>query len=120
MSGIQGGFAPPTPNHIYTVTLAANQPRLNITSAVRPAGTSSLQSAVPKSLNLSDAIANDSKVETLVEELHGLLKGLPTEVPPGSEDIYGLDTSIAWGSDDLMWCNGSPQVRHNISPPITQ
>ncbi|KAG6835244.1 hypothetical protein H0H93_003580, partial [Arthromyces matolae] len=34
---------------------------------------------------------------------------LPTEFPPGSEDIYGLDTSIAWGSEDLEWVNGGPQ-----------
>jgi len=31
------------------------------------------------------------------------------ESPPGSEDIYGLDISIAWGSDDLMWCNSGPE-----------
>jgi hypothetical protein len=37
------------------------------------------------------------------------LKELPTEYPPGSEDIYRLDTSIAWGSDDLVWVNGGPQ-----------
>jgi len=46
--------------------------------------------------------------ESLVNELHGILKKLPTESPPGSEDIYGLDTSIAWGSDDLQWMNGAP------------
>ncbi|TFY54976.1 hypothetical protein EVJ58_g8542 [Rhodofomes roseus] len=38
----------------------------------------------------------------------GILKSIPTEQPPGSEDIYGLDTSIAFGSDDLMWMNGGP------------
>lgn len=31
------------------------------------------------------------------------------ESPPGSEDIYGLDISIAWGSEDLMWCNSGPE-----------
>jgi hypothetical protein len=31
------------------------------------------------------------------------------EDPKGSEDIYGMDTSIAWGSDDLEWYNGGPQ-----------
>jgi len=43
-----------------------------------------------------------------VEELHGILKVLPTEQPMGSEDIYGLDTSIMWGSEDLQWQNGGP------------
>ncbi|EIN14219.1 hypothetical protein PUNSTDRAFT_59646, partial [Punctularia strigosozonata HHB-11173 SS5] len=107
-SGITGGFAPPTPNHIFTVTRPENKESLNITAAVRPKGTPGLQSAVPKSLGLSDVVG-DSKAEALVEELHDILKNLPTEQPPGSEDIYGFDTSIAWGSEDLMWCNGSPQ-----------
>lgn len=37
------------------------------------------------------------------------MKTLPVESPTGSEDIYGLDTSIFWGSDDLVWINGGPQ-----------
>jgi len=44
-----------------------------------------------------------------MEELYNILKTLPVERPVGSEDIYGLDTSIAWGSEDLMWINGGPQ-----------
>lgn len=44
-----------------------------------------------------------------MDELHSILKGIPTEQPPGSEDIYGLDTSIAWQSDDMEWYNGGPQ-----------
>ena len=59
---------------------------------------------MPKSLSTTE-----SDTPKLVDELHGILKSIPTEQPPGSEDIYGLDTSIAWGSDDLMWCNGGPQ-----------
>jgi len=51
----------------------------------------------------------DSDVNVLVEELHGILNELPMENPPGSEDIYGLDTSIMWGSEDLEWINGGPQ-----------
>jgi hypothetical protein len=45
----------------------------------------------------------------LVQELHGILKQIPTESPPGSQDIYGLDTGIFWGSSDLQWANGGPQ-----------
>lgn len=44
-----------------------------------------------------------------LDELYTILKSLPVESPPGSEDIYGLDTSIAFGSDDIMWQNGGPQ-----------
>ncbi|KAK0236444.1 hypothetical protein EDD85DRAFT_840658 [Armillaria nabsnona] len=100
--GIAGGFAPPTPSAIFTLTRPLNHDQLNITSAIREIGTASLASAAPKS------IQNDDDTNALVEELHGILKEIPTESPPGSEDIYGLDISIAWGSEDLMWQNGGP------------
>ncbi|KII90696.1 hypothetical protein PLICRDRAFT_106318 [Plicaturopsis crispa FD-325 SS-3] len=100
--GITGGFAPPTPSAIHTITASPQLSALAITSAVRPHGTPSLQSALPKSLDPTTAAS-------LVDELHGILKSIPTESPPGSQDIYGLDTSIAWGSEDLQWCNGGPQ-----------
>lgn len=45
----------------------------------------------------------------LVDELHGILRNLPTEQPPGSQDIYGMDVGIQWGSDDLEWANGGPE-----------
>ncbi|KAF8878800.1 hypothetical protein CPB84DRAFT_1793827 [Gymnopilus junonius] len=102
--GITGGFAPPTPDAIFTITQPLNTELLTITSAIRPAGTPSLQEIAPKFIN-----AKKDHTAALVEELHNILKELPTESPPGSEDIYGLDTSIAWGSDDLEWINGGPQ-----------
>lgn len=101
--GITGGFAPPTPSAIYTITGAPSQPSWSITAAVRPDGTPSLGDEERKTLAATDATAT-----ALVGELHDILKGLPTEQPPGSEDIYGLDTGIAFGSDDLMWMNGGP------------
>ena len=102
IAGITGGFAPPTPNAIFTIT-AAPAADLHITSAIRPDGTPSLQDALPKTLS-----ASEPGTVALVDELHTILKGLPVESPPGSEDIYGLDTSIAFGSEDLMWINGGP------------
>ncbi|TFK68758.1 hypothetical protein BDN72DRAFT_841447 [Pluteus cervinus] len=102
--GITGGFAPPTPDAIHTVTKASINDTLLIASATRLTGTPSLQDALPKSISSTSAGVNP-----LIEELHSILKEIPTEFPPGSEDIYGLDTSIAWGSDDLEWCNGGPQ-----------
>ena len=98
--GITGGFAPPTPEAIHTLTRPLNKDTLNITSAVRETGTPGLESGLPKSIPHPEALA---------DELHTILKELPTEQPPGSQDIYGMDISIAWGSDDLMWCNGGPQ-----------
>nr|GAT57154.1 predicted protein [Mycena chlorophos] len=100
--GITGGFAPPTPSALYTLAQSSGAPSLAITAAVREDGTPSLTDAAPKTLT------PDSTTAALVDELHGILKTIPTESPPGSEDIYGLDTSIAWGSDDLEWYNGGP------------
>ncbi len=76
-----------------------------MTSSIRQKGTSELWSAFPKTV----AVASDSDDEKAIHELQALLKDLPVEHPPGSKDIYGLDTSIAWNSDDLMWCNGGPE-----------
>ena len=102
--GITGGFVAPDPNAIYTITKPLNNNKLNITSAIRTDGIPGLQDTLPKSIS-----SEDEHTTALVEELHGILKTIPTESPPGSEDIYGLDTSIAWGSDDLEWVNGGPQ-----------
>jgi hypothetical protein len=85
---------------------------LNIEVASRADGTPELGSFAPKTLGigaevkLSGSDSSTKSAEELVDELHGILKRLPTEQPPGSEDIYGLDTSIFWGSDDLQWMNG--------------
>ncbi|PFH53494.1 hypothetical protein AMATHDRAFT_73315 [Amanita thiersii Skay4041] len=107
--GISGGFAPPTPNSVHTITLASAVPAdstssLHITSAVREDGTPRLQEALPKRLSL----AKESDEASLIKELHSILKEIPTESPPGIQDIYGKDMSIAWQSEDLMWYNGGP------------
>lgn len=104
-AGIVGGFAPPTPSAIHIFDAAPNQLHLNISSVIRPDGSPELQSSGSKYLSTSESDTNP-----LVDELHGILKEIPTEQPPGSEDIYGLDTSIAWQSDDgFEWYNGGPQ-----------
>lgn len=87
-----------------TITGLPSQNLLNITSAVRPDGTPSLQDLAPKSIS-----AQDAHTAALVLELRAILQEIPTESPPGSQDIYGLDTSLAFGSDDFMWQNGGPQ-----------
>jgi hypothetical protein len=45
----------------------------------------------------------------LINELNGILRVLPLEVPTGIQDIYGIDTSIAWFGRNLVWRNGSPE-----------
>ncbi|KAG9125870.1 hypothetical protein FRC07_005835 [Ceratobasidium sp. 392] len=100
--GITGGFAPPTPSAIHNLVRSSDTPeKLVIQSMVRPEGTPELNSLGDKHLPVDDH-------GHLVEELHSILKEIPTEYPPGSEDIYGLDTGIMWGSQDLEWANGGP------------
>ncbi|KAJ9427964.1 hypothetical protein QL093DRAFT_2126998 [Fusarium oxysporum] len=43
--------------------------------------------------------------DALIDELYGILKEIPMGPPACSEDIYGLDTGIAWMSEDLQWTN---------------
>ena len=95
LSGITGGFAPPDPAAVKSVTYAADIGALQITS--------------PSSSLTPVRAEKDSSVDALVEELQSILKSIPTESPPGSEDIYGLNTSIMWGSDEFVWRNAGPQ-----------
>ena len=72
-----------------------------IQSLHRPDGTPDLAPLQPKEVQ---SIQHDHRVDELI----AILKGLPTEQPPGSQDIYELDTSIAFGSQELEWVNGGP------------
>ncbi|CAK5272497.1 unnamed protein product [Mycena citricolor] len=101
--GIVGGFAPPTPDSVYTLTKTSGLSNISITTAVRPDGTPALQDGAPTSL-AGDAPSTD----TLVDELYAILQAIPVEQPTGSEDIYGLNTSIAWVSEGFEWFNGGP------------
>ncbi|KAB5590976.1 hypothetical protein CTheo_5592 [Ceratobasidium theobromae] len=101
--GIVGGFAPPTPNALHSLERSAGDPtNLFVQSATRPSGSRNLGDSTDKSLPVDDHAH-------LVQELHSILQGLPVESPPGSEDIYGMDTSITWMSEGFQWCNGGPQ-----------
>ena len=102
--GIAGGFAPPQPSAIQTVIRDNSSTSLQISSVKDLQDFRTLSEVQPKSLDLGDL-----DVTSLVDELHSILKELPTERPPGSEDIYGFDIGIAWGSEDLEWANGGPQ-----------
>jgi len=101
--GITGGFAPPTPSAVHSLTRSSNNPGVILVSSLsRADGTPDLAPHPPKELN-ADAQSG------LIDELHDILKSIPVEKPPGSQDIYGLDTSIAFLSADLEWYNGGPE-----------
>jgi hypothetical protein len=95
---------------VHALTYSSDRPNiLAIDSQIRADGSPNLQpvNAAPKHLDFTGSAGSEHTA--LIDELHSILKSIPTESPPGSEDIYGLDTSIVWGSDDLVWQNGGPQ-----------
>ncbi|KAI1057474.1 hypothetical protein LB507_011582 [Fusarium sp. FIESC RH6] len=102
--GIAGGFAPPTPEKLVKIAASpgAGDDKLIISVANRTPDSLDLAAPVQKTVAIADH-------QAAIDELQDILKDLPTEFPPGSEDIYHLDTSIAWMSEDLEWYNGGPQ-----------
>jgi hypothetical protein len=98
-AGIVGGFALPTLNATHSTTKESSSDDLVISSALRGEHQSGLESQPEQQKSAAE-------VSGLVDELHAILMDLPTEQPPGSEDIYGLDVAIALGSDNFMWWNG--------------
>ncbi|KAG8892038.1 hypothetical protein FRB99_003153 [Tulasnella sp. 403] len=113
--GIVGGFAPPTPDAIHILSRIPDDPsNILIQSAVRPSGQPELQQAAPQALAaFSDSFtADDSSPKNgnaRIAELISILSSIPTEQPPGSEDIYGMNTGIAFQCGDFVWMNGGPQ-----------
>ncbi|KAG8741372.1 hypothetical protein FRC10_002937 [Ceratobasidium sp. 414] len=100
---ITGGSVPPTPSAIHALSCLSDRPDKLVTqSMIRSDGPPYLSPFVAKHVPVDDH-------SHLVEELHSILKVLPREVPPGSEDIYGMDTSIIWVSENLEWANAGPQ-----------
>jgi len=106
--GITGGFAPPTPSYVATITRPIDSQLLHIDCATRKDGTPHLESFAPKTLghDTNILLGTEASAKSLVDELYTILQSLPTEQPAGSEDIYGLDTSIFWGSAEMTWVNG--------------
>jgi len=98
--GVGGGFVAPKPEEIITITKPADQANLFIASENPQSGASSASADGPKILPFD----NDHDDAKLIDELHAILSSIP-QPPPGSADVYELDTSIAWGSKDLMWQN---------------
>jgi hypothetical protein len=83
------------------VQKGAGGDNVNIESEIRASGHTSSNSKLVAS----------TEITKLLDELEEILKCLPTGSLSGSEDIYGLDIQIAWGSAQLEWCNDGSQGR---------
>ncbi|KAG8868670.1 hypothetical protein FRB97_002074 [Tulasnella sp. 331] len=103
--GIQGGIAPPTPNEVHMLSRDGDTPNtLLIQSQVRAPGQPSLTGFAPKKVDFAA-----QAMEPKFAKLYAILRDLPTEEPPGSQDIYDMDTQIQWMDDKWQWCNGGPE-----------
>ncbi|KAI8149526.1 hypothetical protein BJV82DRAFT_662822 [Fennellomyces sp. T-0311] len=96
--GITGGFAPPTV-------------RKHIEIKGDSASGATLLHANLQPGSKTDYVTQTGAVSTeqifiLLQTVKAQLQELPTEDPVGSEDIYGLDTSILFYADGFQWGNG--------------
>ncbi|CEG69077.1 hypothetical protein RMATCC62417_05218 [Rhizopus microsporus] len=97
--GIRGGFVGPTTR--YAVQIQGDKSGATVTQ-------STLKPDSRTDYNTMAGGASFEDLANLVQTLKDQLSKLPTEQPPGSEDIYDLDTSIIFACDDFEWCNGGP------------
>jgi hypothetical protein len=103
-TGIVGGFAPPTVSAIHNITLEApDTPHILIFSQFPSDPAAEQLGSKPKNISISE------DTTSLVKELEGILRTLPTEPVP-STDIYERDIGIFWlGPDGFEWVNSAPE-----------
>lgn len=107
--GITGGFAPPNPTSVQTLTssLSDGAPSILLQQHKRAPSERKLPDDPTHTATLPSSAT--SEVDGLIAELEGILQKLPTEDPPGSDDIYGSDIGLMYGSDKITWANGGQQ-----------
>ncbi|KAI8341002.1 hypothetical protein EDC96DRAFT_522830 [Choanephora cucurbitarum] len=98
--GIVGGFAGPTVKQMIQI-------QGDHTGALIQQHTLKPESKTDFSVQ-SGGLATE-QVSGILDEIKKQLQELPTEQPPGSEDIYGQDISLGFMSDDFQWINGGPE-----------
>lgn len=87
--GITGGFAPPTPQAIHTLTRSSAAPAdLAVQSATKPDGAPGLNELTPKKLKVDDHAALIEELQTILKvvkcSLDGEGNGLHAVTIPGS------------------------------------
>ena len=102
--GISGGIVPPPPSAVHNLTLEAEDTPHILLLSQFPSNLAAEQvEQKPKKILISE------DTTSLVKELEGILRTLPTEAVP-SADIYGRDIGIFWlGPDGFEWVNSTPE-----------
>ncbi|KAI8070484.1 hypothetical protein BC940DRAFT_271220 [Gongronella butleri] len=98
--GITGGFVGPTLKQM--VQIQGDDTGASIVHA-------NLKPESKKEYTSQAGSLQADTVQALLTSIKEGLQSLPIEEPIGSEDIYGLDTSIAFFTDDFQWQNGGPE-----------
>jgi hypothetical protein len=89
-AGIGGGFIPASPEAVHELIRSVDNPSsLVVRSALPEKGASLMSFLAMKEVEPKSLSASDEASEKLVDELHDILKTLPTEDPPG----YGFCSS---------------------------
>ena len=91
MTGIEGGFAPPTPKARYLITRAPKSGNFIISTNIRRDGTPDLVPIVERNLKVADYVKSITRLQTI-------LRDIPVQYP-GAEDLYGRNTSIVHITD---------------------
>ncbi|KAG2226180.1 hypothetical protein INT45_003325 [Circinella minor] len=99
--GITGGFASPTVKKVIEIKGDSNSGATLLHANLKPESKNDY-------VTQTGAVSTE-QITTLLSAIKDQLQNLPTEEPVGSEDIYGLDTSILFFADGFQWGNGGPE-----------
>ncbi|KAL4071819.1 hypothetical protein V8B97DRAFT_2016017 [Scleroderma yunnanense] len=112
--GITGGFAPPTPSAIHTLSVNDDGTTLTIVSQTRPHGTPTLGDPVTRTLS----VGSDNTAD-LLAELRTILSEIPPQYP-GAEDLYRKDISIITHQNSTGFAAYGSAAAHGVQPPTEE
>lgn len=113
VTGVTGGFIAAVPSK--TVIIDYNGSTAKVTKYVK----SSDPSAVDGYLQSTSNQINATEIQTLMIECQNVLRSLPKEEPTGCQDIYKMDVSVIYNSDDFNWQN-TPNQGCNIQESLVK
>ena len=112
LTGIEGGFAPPTPHARYIIARTDKSDVFTVITQLRAHGTPHLVPTKTQELKVAD------HAESLAK-LQDLLRDLPTQYP-GAEDLYGRNISIVHATDPFVDLHRSGSAAGIGIPPPTE
>ncbi|KAL1936088.1 hypothetical protein VTP01DRAFT_222 [Rhizomucor pusillus] len=99
--GIAGGFVGPTVKQVVEIRGDGGSGATILYADLKPDSKNDYFTQT--------GVVSTEQIATLFSTVKEQLQQLPTEEPVGSQDIYGLDTSIMFYTNDFQWRNGGPE-----------